>query len=300
MYDEETGVSESGGGSSGWGQRLKSLAILLAFLALTFALLYFVAQQNSRRYFLVAEEGNLVVKRGIFFPVGEKPYTPDEPRLAQAYASIPLPPEGFEAGKASFNERADLDQALFDLLIEWARDRIQSGDPSRLERGIAYLRRAETLPAYTIAQEQALATLEGQVAFYEAEHLLREGSGRIAEAVRRLDRARAAGVIDDQTGERLVNQAREQVKSLDTFIAKVRASAGMTAPPPARNDEPEAVELEGNAPPAVRPEASGAGAEVEAPEADAEPEAPAAEELPAAPEAARPPAPRAAPAAAPA
>lgn len=245
MYEDETEMSPTKRGG-GLGHAVKNLFLLILFVALAFGLLYLVADRNARRYFLVPEGGNLVVKRGIFFPIGEKPYLPDDPGLAAAYAPIPLPPSGFKSGPKAFDERSDLDRTLFDQLLDWAKTRIHSGDTKTLEKGIYYLRRAEKLPTYTEAQRTSLDELQGEVAYYEAKRKLADAVKSLENVADKLRQARDSGSARANESEALLTAIQDHVAALREILEQLKKTgslpmptggpgpaAGTRAPPPA-------------------------------------------------------------------
>lgn len=236
MYDDDTEMRTSTRGG-GFGRALKNLLLFLLFLGLAFGLLYLVAERNARRYFLVPEDGNLVVKRGIFFPIGQKPYLPDDPTLAKAYAPIPLPASGTKIKQQAFAERSDLDRSLFDTLLGWSKTRIHSGDPKTLELGIKYLGRAEKLPTYTDKQRQALEELQGEVAYYEAKRRLRQSVESLEDVVKKLARARDSGSARAGESKALLGAIEAHIAALRSVLDELDRGikldrAGPQAPVP--------------------------------------------------------------------
>jgi len=235
MYDDDTEMRTSARGG-GFGRALKNLVLFLLFLGLAFGLLYLVAERNARRYFLVPEDGNLVVKRGIFFPIGQKPYLPDDPSLAKAYAPIPLPASGTKIKQQAFAERSDLDRSLFDTLLAWSKTRIHSGDPKTLEKGIKYLSRAEELPTYTDTQRQALEELQGEVAYYEAKRRLRQSVDSLEDVVKKLARARDSGSARAGESKALLGAIEQHIAALrrvlDELDRGIKLDSGSPPTPP--------------------------------------------------------------------
>jgi len=123
---ETTRAPRSRGGGA------KALLAWVAILALLGAVAWLVSERNARTWYLVPDEGRLVVMRGMLLPVGRHAYRTSDPALAQAYAPVVAPPGKPLPPEKSFEERSLLDQALYDLLAGWARDEISSADPARL------------------------------------------------------------------------------------------------------------------------------------------------------------------------
>jgi hypothetical protein len=100
--------------------------------------------------------------------------------LAQAYAPLRPPPGAPMPAEQEFDDRAGLDQSLYDVLSRWAHDDISSQDPQRLERALVYLGRAERLAGISAAQREDLRSLRAESGFFEALSLV----DRAAEQLR--------------------------------------------------------------------------------------------------------------------
>ncbi len=181
--DTEGIVDDQPEGGGRVGHVLKTVIVSLVIGVLALGVLYLLSERNARRYFLVAEGGHLLVQRGIFFPVGERRFTPEDPDFAAAYPPIPVPAGEEVEQRTSFDERTDLDRVLVDQLLTWSKERIDPDQPERLEQGIYYLRRAESLPTTTATQRDEMEVLRGEVAYHE-------GRRFIESALRNLDTAR--------------------------------------------------------------------------------------------------------------
>jgi hypothetical protein len=191
-------------------------------LALVAAVAWLASDRNARTWYLAPDEGRLVVMKGYMLPIGRQTYKTSDPALAQAYAPVVLPVGKPVPAERSFDDRSGLDQALYDLLAGWARDDIASGDPTRLERGLGYVDRAEHLGGISQSQRQDLSALRAESGFFEAQRLLeratnelRDAAGKLAEAAR----SRSPHAMDAQVWVRDVEGAR------DAAIAALRAGA---------------------------------------------------------------------------
>jgi hypothetical protein len=155
------------------GRRLLAWTVILGLAALVF---WLASERNARQWFLVPEDGELVVKKGMPFPAGRARFKTDDPQLAQTYAPV-KPPAGAPApGERAFDDRAALDQALYDLLSRWARDDIATEKPELVARGLAWVGRAERLPGVSASQREDLRALRGESGYYEALWLLERGA----------------------------------------------------------------------------------------------------------------------------
>lgn len=205
-------------------QRLSGgLRVVLAWVAIAGLLVLVVwlaAERNARSWYLVPDEGRLVVMRGVLLPVGRRVFESADPALSQAYAPL-VPPTGKALpAERAFEERSLLDQAMYDVLAGWARDEIGSGDPVRLERGLGYLSRAERLPGLSPAQRDDLAALRAESGFQEALRLLDRAGDDLRDVADKLRRAAASRSSHASEAETLL---REVEPALQATLGAVRA-----------------------------------------------------------------------------
>jgi hypothetical protein len=161
--------------------RSRSSLLLLLAVGLAVAVAWLLAERNARQWWLVPEEGRVVVKRGVLFPVGKATFKSDDPEMSRTYAPLAPPPGAAMPVESAYDDRAGLDQALFEWLARWAREDIQSEQMVRMERARGYLGRAARLAGLSPTQREQLRTLQAETAFQEAVGHLQEG----AEALRR-------------------------------------------------------------------------------------------------------------------
>jgi hypothetical protein len=226
-------------------------------LALAGVVVWLLTERNTRTWYLVPDEGRLVVMHGTSLPFGRETYTPEEAELAEAYAPV-VPPEGTTLPpERSFAERALLDQALFELVGAWAKADVASGTKDRLARGLEYLKRAERLPGLSAAQREELAALRAESGFFEAQGLLERAATDLRDAADRL-RASAGSRSRHATDARLL--LRDVEPAVDAVLSALRAGGpGRAAPPgdagqPVEAPRPAPVQ-DGSPPAAPRPPA---------------------------------------------
>ena len=162
------------------GRSRSSLLLLLA-VGLAVVVAWLLAERNARQWWLVPEEGRVVVKRGVFFPAGKATFKSSDPEMSRTYAALAPPPGSTLPPELAYDDRAALDQALFEWLARWAREDIQSEQMARMERARGYLQRAARLAGLSPAQRDQLRSLQAETAFQEAVGFLKDG----AEALRR-------------------------------------------------------------------------------------------------------------------
>jgi hypothetical protein len=216
------------------GRQLLAWAIILGLAALVF---WLASERNARQWFLVPEDGELVVKKGMPFPAGRARFKADDPQLAEAYAPVKPPPGAPAPGEQAFDDRSALDQALYDLLSRWARDDIATEKPELVARGLAFVARAERLAGVSASQREDLRALRGESGYYEALWLLERGVEDL-----RLARERLRLAADSPT--RHAAEAFVLVRRLDPLVEeafKARASVSRPGEKPGSPPAPPAV-----------------------------------------------------------
>jgi hypothetical protein len=198
--------------------RGRSPLVWLLLVALLAAVGWLVAERNARQWWLVGEDGRLVVKKGVLFVAGKATFKSDDPELSRTYAPI-APPAGVSlAPEQPFEDRAALDQALFALLARWARDDVQSEQPQRIQEARGYLQRAARLAGISAAQRDELRSLQGETAFYQAAWDLEQGAESLRRAAEQLRMAsEARGPV--------AAQAMSLARSLDAVLQGANQAA---------------------------------------------------------------------------
>lgn len=244
--------------------RSRSPILLLLAVGLAVAVAWLLAERNARQWWLVPEEGRVVVKRGVFFPAGKVTFKSDDPEMSRTYAPLAPPPGSPMPQESAFDDRAALDQALFDWLARWAREDIQSEQMARMERARGYLQRSARLAGLSPAQRDQLRTLQAETAFQEAVGYLKDGAEALRRALEGLRLAaeargpvaaeaaalgKALDPVAASTGQLMLEASR--------FAAeRYRASpapAGAAAEPPAVANPPAATEAPAAGAPPVAP-----------------------------------------------
>jgi hypothetical protein len=180
-------------GSRPLGHRLatgfRRLLTFLAVVALLGLVSFLASERNARTYSVEVRSDQLVVLKGRMLPVGTARWAPSDPALAETYAPIPL--EGYRVESSllakRFDDRDELDRALFGVLEQLARPRLDSDEPKTLERGFAYLRRAKRLPGITQEQRTSLGRMESELSWYQARLKLEQARQLLSEALSQLE-----------------------------------------------------------------------------------------------------------------
>jgi hypothetical protein len=205
------------------GVGLRGVLVGVAVVALAALVAYLLAERNARRWFLVQEEGTLYVKRGVLFPVGSLPFKTGDPELARAYAPL-APPPGTRLGEArAFDDRAALDQALYEMLARWARADVATEKPELVERALSWVGRAERLQGLSAAQQDDLRKLRAESGFFEARRFLETAADALRQARERL--RLAAGSSSPHAGD-----AGEALKRVEPTIDEIFQAGKLLAP----------------------------------------------------------------------
>ncbi len=170
----------------GAGRILGIIAALLVVTAMGALVIYLLSDINHRKYKLTVTGGGiqdvLVIQRGLRMPMGFEKFVPKADALKEAYTTIKIPQgQTVETGEL-FEDRADLDRALFSLLASWSRELFKSSKPQDLGRAAGYIARAEILPGLSELQRQELATLRADMAYRNGKRLLRKVVKLLGEA----------------------------------------------------------------------------------------------------------------------
>lgn len=208
-----------------WGKPAsgRSAVLTLAVLLLLGLVLWLLSERNARHWALVYEDGVLSVKKGILFPVGSQAFKTDDPALAQAYAPLKPPPSAKLDEERSFEDRAGLDQALYDLLARWARDDIATERPDLMERALGWIARADKLANLSSAQRDDLKNLRAESGYFEARQLLEKGADALRQARERL--RLTASSSSPHAGD-----AGEVLRRVDPMVEEMYRAAKLLAP----------------------------------------------------------------------
>ena len=180
------------------------------------AVAWLLAERNARQWWIVPEDGQGGREEGgLLRRPARRTFKSADPETARTYAPIPPPQGGAAPVESAYDDRAELDQALFELLARWARADIQSQQMERMERARGYLGRASRLAGLSPAQREQLRVLQAETAFQEAVEHLTQGANALRRALE---------------GLRLAAEARGPVAAeaaaLEKSLEPVAASTG--------------------------------------------------------------------------
>jgi hypothetical protein len=213
----------------GRGGGARAAVAWLAIAGLAALVVWLVSERNARTWYLVPDDGRLVVMRGILAPIGRQTFKTADPVLAQAYEPIVAPPGKPLPEARGFEERSLLDQGIYDIVSGWARDEIASGDPARLERGLGYLSRAERLAGLSPAQREDLSALRAESGYFEAQRLLERAVGELRDAAEKLRHTGGSRSAHANDARALLHDVEP---ALDAASVALRNSGGPRRPSP--------------------------------------------------------------------
>lgn len=213
--------------------------VVLLVLGLIAAVGVLLSRLNARTFTVEQRGDSLVILKGRNLPFGAAPYVPADPRLAEAYAPIPAvgaPPASLVGVR--FEDREELDRALFEVLADRAEARIASEESREQQQAMQFMRRAEKLSGITEEQQRTLRRIQGEAAFYQARYRLDEARRLTAEAMVQLrlaaespnQNARAANQMLVEVGP----AARALEESLRRAVHTLSAPAEQRPPTPAQ------------------------------------------------------------------
>lgn len=219
----------------GIGGFFRGLLLLCLVLALGAAVAYLMAERNQRHFRMRNQGGIVFIERGRLLPVGYEPFAPDAKDLQSAYAPIKVPPGERVDEIENFDDRVELDRALFALLAGWARGRLQSSSSDSFELASGYVSRCALLPGLSEEQRAELRALRADLAY--------KNGKRIAYAVADdLDKAVAELKLALELGTSRPSDADDWVDQMGKWARDYRAALTDRAKPEAPPRAPAAQE----------------------------------------------------------
>lgn len=214
-------------------RKLKQLFLFLVVVGLLGAAGYVASVLNSRRYFIVVGPAKVNIERGRMLPYGHEPFVPKDPTIRKAYASFSLP-GGMKVGRgtSTYDDRVELDQALFRLLRDAARVAVDVDNertPTLLPR---YIEQMAAIPGVSSEQQIELRSLERDAAYVRARHAAEEGRERLVEAARLFKEASrgTSGRFPDAEARALrIHRLLDRLARVDPRVETVATSSTSTA-----------------------------------------------------------------------
>jgi len=174
------------------GGVLSRLVLWLLVLCLLAAVWWLASERNQRRFAWRPDESILTISKGRFFPLGMANIAPDDPQFGKIYGPLPIP-QGSKVSEQEFEDQTELDRALFDLVVPWARADAQKGDENSIAEAGRLVDRGSALPGLTAEQHQRLAGLRGELAFTAARQELLQAAKLVLSARHKLQSVEESG-----------------------------------------------------------------------------------------------------------
>jgi hypothetical protein len=199
------------------GGGLQRLVLWLLIFALLAVVWWLASERNVRHYALSVQNGQLVVERGRFFPMGTAPVRGVEP-----YIPIPVPAGAKSPAYSEYDDSTALDRALLDVLTGWAREAAKKGEPSSMQTASQLVERASHLPGLTAAQLAEVAALRGELAWEEARGDLTQAAQSAGAALRKLE------MVEKANGPHASEAAAQaqKVRALEQGLRELTRPAG--------------------------------------------------------------------------
>ncbi len=234
------------------GHALRRLLVTLLVLALAAIVCVLLARDNARTFSLKMEEGKLVVQKGRLLPWGSAPYRPADPALADVYAPVDL--GGVSPGTAEterFEDRDELDRALFRILEQAARPKLLSEDTQVVASGMALLHRMGRLQGATDEQRRTLRALELDVAYDQARIRFEDARRAVAEGLSQLRIAADSPTRRARAAHAMLVKVEPAASALEDVLRQVVVTLADTPSgpvPPAPAPTPAAAAPDAGAP----------------------------------------------------
>ena len=234
--------------TKGFFKSLGTWLMVLVMIGLSGAVIYLMSDLNRRTYRLAQVGDTMVVQKGRFMPTGFENYEPEESRLRQAYAPIRLPAGERVPGGQLFEDRTDLDRAMFSILAAWARDQLGSDDLTVASQAANFIERCVLLPGVSEEQRRDISVLRADLSF-------RKGQNLLTGIITQLEAAAAKFREAIEQGTSFQGEAEESLKQVQARIdvLKGAAAAEQTAEPEAAEGSQEEESGEEAAPKAEEP-----------------------------------------------
>lgn len=227
--------------TKGFFKSLGTWVMLLVMIGLAAAVVYLLSDLNRRTYRLAQVGQTMVVQKGKFMPTGFENYQPDESRLREAYAPIALPSGEQVPGGQLFEDRTDLDRAMFSILAAWARQQLGSEDLTVSSQAADYIQRCILLPGVSEEQRRDIAVLRADLSFRKGQNLLTGIVNQLEAAATKFKEAIEQGTSFKGEAQKSLAQVQARIKVL-TGEVELEAQAtpeGDAAPQQAQEETPE-------------------------------------------------------------
>lgn len=200
----------------------KVIFIFLIVIALAGMIVYLLSLINSKKYFLAPEGSELVVKKGIFFPVGSEIYQPKDASQANLYLPIERPYDLKHSDEIVFEDLPSLNREFAKYLVKLSEEMIFSDDEVRYQKGKLYLERVGKLQGLDADQLSQIQALSADVDYIEAKHAYLGVEKILEKALKKFKQAETFG-----TGRFL--DAREWIGKIQALLHAIKVTKASSA-----------------------------------------------------------------------
>ena len=203
------------------GGGLQRLVLWFVIAALLGTVWFLASERNERHYRVAPENGQLVIERGRFFPMGTVASGD------KIYAPVPLAAGEKPPAEQEFDDQNAVDRYLFGQMAEWAKAAAKKGDT---HAAAGFVDRASQLPGLTGAQVAELVAMKADLAWDDAAAEVQQAASLLDAAVQNLQTVTAGkgphAFAAPQEADRLHGVAQE-------LRGKAPPPPQAPAPPPA-------------------------------------------------------------------
>ncbi len=200
-------------------QVVKRFLIFVVVVGLCGVVFWLLSERHGRMWGVEKKEDSLWIVRGREMPFGFYVYQPTDRLLADAYAPIPWSGEPLgDLLNTTFEDRNELDRAIFKVLKGWMEARLESDDPEKLKETLHLVKRAELLSGIDSQQRQELKDIQARVSYFEGWLLLREAEEALRNGVERLKLAAGAHSKYSREASEIVERVKELSERLSRSL----------------------------------------------------------------------------------
>ena len=199
------------------GRAAVTALVVLLVLALGAVVVYLLSEINSRRYCVrsLGGTGGGGGCRGHgqgWLTVALAAFEPATAELAAAYAPIPIPTGESLTKTEIYEDRADIDRALFSLFAGWTRARLDSTVPGEFDLAASYVHRSELLPSLSEEQRLELKRMRADLAYKNGRRMLDDIYDRLQRAVAELKLAKELGATKSGDVDRWILEVERRLR----------------------------------------------------------------------------------------
>jgi len=155
-----------------------------------------------------------------------------------------------------YDDRTDLDRALFGLLSGWTTRLLSSQNAEDFKLALQYIERCELFPGLSETQHTELKRLRADTSFKKGEHTLQQITAQLQEALRQFQTALELGTTQQSAAETRVEEIKKQLapKEIHVQIDLPETNQPNLLPPPLTTQQPKTPDAGSSPPPSATPQ----------------------------------------------